>query len=296
MGGVLEYLKDFFDGFFMGTATIVFLLIAIDWLIGPEGREAMREKMADWWRRLEKISFTGLAAEDARKVLGWLHKVIGPTWRHPRTIIMSVLFSIVITIVLTATFLALSMQSLFTWYFSWNLFLIFAIPNAVFDWLSVAATMGLLGWMAKSLSGWRLFSIVLFDVFLAFIFAILVLMSASAIMNIMVGPSFSSNTVFLGAVGFLVGALLGESDAVRFFLLAILFTSALPTLLHSGLSFVFLSSKLFRPVIQPIASRLLYLFSVSNRGVLTQLSIGIGFTAKLIQQWVKFLTATPPPV
>ena len=71
----------------------------------------------------------------------------------------------------------------------------------------------------------------------------------------------------------------------------VLFTCALPTLIHLGVAIVFLSSKLFRPVLQPVLGRLLYLFHVSRQGVLTQLAVGGGIVAKATQESIKYFGA-----
>jgi hypothetical protein len=73
--------------------------------------------------------------------------------------------------------------------------------------------------------------------------------------------------------------------------LAILFTSALPTLLHLGVALAFLSSKLFRPLLQPMLARLLYLFHASPRGVLTQVAVGGGVLVKAGHETVKYFAA-----
>ena len=69
---------------------------------------------------------------------------------------------------------------------------------------------------------------------------------------------------------------------------AILFTSALPTLVHIVVAAAFLGSKIFKPVLQPAIGRLLYLFHVSKQGVLTQIAIGGGIVIKVGQEIVKY--------
>ena len=52
---------------------------------------------------------------------------------------------------------------------------------------------------------------------------------------------------------------------------------------------MFLSSKVIKPVVKPIMARVLERFAESEKGVLTQISIGSGAVAKMVQEGLKFL-------
>jgi hypothetical protein len=80
---------------------------------------------------------------------------------------------------------------------------------------------------------------------------------------------------------------ISDSEA---WLIIIAFTSVLPTVFHLLLTFIFLLSKIFRPVLKPIVSRLLYLFYVSPKGVLSQLAVAGAIVTKGGQQLIKYLS------
>ncbi len=75
------------------------------------------------------------------------------------------------------------------------------------------------------------------------------------------------------------------------FIAPVSFTSALPTLIHLMITIAFLASKLFRPLLQKPVSLILLRFHESRKGVLTQLAVGVGVLAKLMQVGVKYLFA-----
>ena len=64
----MNFLSNFADPFFFILSLICALLTFIDWAIGPKARAAIRERLADWWIRLQYITFAGLVAEDAGKI------------------------------------------------------------------------------------------------------------------------------------------------------------------------------------------------------------------------------------
>jgi hypothetical protein len=96
MTGNAEHI--FFDGFFYSVSVVVFMLIAIDWWIGQAGRQAMRDKMVMWWDRIDDMTFTVLAAEDAGRVRRGFEFIFGSHWFGFRAILLTFLFSVVILI------------------------------------------------------------------------------------------------------------------------------------------------------------------------------------------------------
>lgn len=181
---------------------------------------------------------------------------------------------------------------------AWSAPLVLLLINAVLDWVSLGVTLLLLGWMARAVSTPRLLGIVLFDLFLAILLALTV---GVLVFVYAVGPSelmrigieeieqatrtaemtLQQMRAVTGNAGIWEGMI-----AVP---LAILFTSALPTLVHLLLAVVFLASKLFRPLLQPLIGRVLYLFHVSQKGVLTQIAVGGAVLIKAGQETLKYL-------
>ena len=75
---------DFFDAFFFWVLATTMILAAVDWWIGPEGRDSMKNEVGIWWFHIEEMSFRGLVSEDARRVSDVIHQVFGErvfSWR-----------------------------------------------------------------------------------------------------------------------------------------------------------------------------------------------------------------------
>lgn len=173
-----------------------------------------------------------------------------------------------------------------------------ALANAMFDWVSLGATLNFLGWMARSLSAARLFLVIAADIVLAICLAIAVVLVVGiyneglyvldVFANGYIADTVHNVEMVLIEVRQLVNEL-GVWEGVLAIPIAILFTSALPTILHLVIATVFLGSKLFKPVLQPVIGRLLYLFHASQKGVLTQIAIDGGILIKVGQETLKYM-------
>ena len=64
-------------------------------------------------------------------------------------------------------------------------------------------------------------------------------------------------------------------------------TTTLPAVLHLAISLLTFGTKLFGPLIKMVLGLILLRLSESDKGVLTQLSIGLGLLAKLVQAGFK---------
>ncbi len=53
-------LKGVFDGFFLNVAAIAAVLTAFDWLVGESGRKKLRERVGDFWTKLQYQSLDEL--------------------------------------------------------------------------------------------------------------------------------------------------------------------------------------------------------------------------------------------
>lgn len=181
-----------------------------------------------------------------------------------------------------------------------NILIPLILLNAFFDWISLGVSLLLLGMMGRSVTALRLGGLVALDLVVAVILAALVVILVG---SFAIGPrefvetwilNFDQQMELIDRVFVVYQRAIAEFDlweGVFVFPALVLFTCALPSLLHLALAIVFLGSKLFRPVLQPVIGRLLYLFHVSRQGVLTQLAIGGGVAAKAAQESIKYFGA-----
>jgi hypothetical protein len=70
-------------------------------------------------------------------------------------------------------------------------------------------------------------------------------------------------------------------------LLTVASVSALPSMAHLVMSMMFGLSKIAGPIIKPPTQFLLLRFHESEKGVLTQIALGLGFFTKLVQELLK---------
>ncbi len=273
-----QFFADFDDPFFYSILTVVVALGFIDFLLGECRRKKMRSGLETFWLHIESMSFTGLAKEDARAVLTWLRLKFATNWKEPRFMIRAMAVSGIISFV---AIIVLEHQ-IFSGGGTYSVFVYptIIIPNALMDWLSLAITM----WLLKQMSERGPGALLLLGAIAADIVAAFVL-SAFAIVGVYylssIGPAILLNRG-LESIGpaYLLGFM-------------VFLTSMLPTLLHLGLSLVFLGSKLFRPLIQKPLSILIFPFTESSKGPLTLIACGLGTVAKLLQQWDKYYDSVP---
>lgn len=290
----------FNDKFFFWTATICAVLAFVDWAIGPKARAAMREKVAEWWIVLDDNTFAGLVAADANRVRSAFLSIFGRTWYSTRRIIRSGLLSCLVFLsVLTLLRIAQWIPSFDADYAVAILAVL--VANGLLDWLLLNITIGLLGVVAASPSLLRLSAIAVIGfttlvakgIAVLFLFAAVVLVVGSVLDVLGVtGPAYSFlvqvfgepdrsspdcvECVFQG----------GIYDVIAMTVLAA-FLGCVWSLFNIFNAIVFGVSKLFKPVVKPVASWLLYRFQESDKGVLTLASVGLGGLAKVLQQGAK---------
>jgi hypothetical protein len=275
------------DKFLFWDTLIVTLLVFADWLLGEKKRAAMREKVGEWWLHLEEVSFSGLVAEDADLVRRALQRFFGKTYGF-RCIILTFFLSFSFITISYMWFLLYLSDLTFVVIISDfvaivkdlapHMFIVikhWGLPNAFFDWLSLALTMFFLKLMARNAKPLFLCVLILFDIIGAIVFATI---------------PFYIGVAFLPQPGGRAGLMFLTQLAIVGSIVAI--TSAIPSILHLMLSLVFLLSKLFRPLIQKPISLILIRFHESRQGVLTQLAAGFGAVAKLIQMGAKYFFNT----
>lgn len=292
------------DGFLLFDAVFVTLLVFADWLLGQEKRVAMRERVGEWWIRVQDVSFTGLMAEDAGKIHARMEIVFGSGILSARRLLVTSGLILALTVMLIPAIQIAAVLILINFIpppdttsfldivrLFWDPRLTIDNPqiattivvNILTGFISLAATMFFLQLMARGVSLIRL---------LVFIGADLVSILFLFLLNVMI--SFTS---LIDSVGLLIYSSVYGGAA---FFISILFLatvsllaaiiSILPSIFHLGVAASFMLSKIFRPLIQKPLELLLIRFHESPQGVLTQLAIGIGFGAKLLQAGAKFLT------
>jgi hypothetical protein len=286
----MRFFHNFDDEFFFMLGAVCTLLIFTDWLIGPLGRAKMREKLADWWIRLESNTFAGLVAEDAGKIARFFRAVFGERWFSWRRIVLTMGFSIFLTIFLARVMFGRNIPV-----DTAELILVLILANAISDWLSLNITIFLLELMEKSVSLVKLTFLIMLD--------IIVVICCAMVAVIL----FSATNIFIDALGWgdaltdflgqyfdpaperrlMANFSFGLMIALGIVIPLIFVTTSLWSYGHIVLSIGFVISKLFRPVIKPVISLLLYRFQESKKGVLTLVAIGGGALIKLGQQAIK---------
>ena len=267
------------DTFLFWDAVIVTLLCLADFLIGKEGRAAMRERIGEWWLHVEGASFTGLVAEDARAVIRFFHKVFGESELSFKFIFRSVALSASILFISMVSVTIINEGSvdkfLDEFFFTsdidyfWRPFLIYTPINGILDWLSLYLTILFLGIMARSDRPLVTLGVIGLDVIVAVLIGVVVIVISRFLSD------------YFGGGGFLSGIEYAFYGAV------VLFTSLLPTLIHFLVASVFLLSKLLRPIVQKPLALVLLRFHESDKGALTLLAIMLGTLSKLVQQGIK---------
>ncbi|MBB3979359.1 hypothetical protein GGQ64_004599 [Rhizobium azooxidifex] len=292
-----EFFKDFDDAFFYWIAVICAALAFTDWAIGPTARAAMRERIAEWWIRLDDSSFSGLVARDAVRVRAILLKYTGKSWYSVRRIWRSVLLSTLALFLVALLFMELNLIDSFNAEYA-GYFILMIPPNAVFDWIMLNLTIVLLGYVASSTSILRL-SIIAFVGGVSIVLKAIVVL----ILFLLLGLMLSHFIEFLEPADALLGRIFGPApelgpppciecvfEGVFDTLIVVVFaavTACIWSMFSVISAFTFASSKIFSPAIKPVLLWLLYRFQESDKGVLTVASAGLGGIAKLVQQAVK---------
>ena len=287
--------QSWIDGFLFWDALIVTSLIFADWIIGKERREAMRERVGEWWLYLDNSSYSGLVADDARTVRQFLQKMFGRSWLSPAFVQRTFIYSTAVAfLVLTAfqfylLFLASSISSsasddpVLLSEFAYAILVLVLLPvlmtmpamitpNVISGWLSIGFTLFLLKKMERSTSLAVLLGILICDVVAACLVTVVSFVLLSYALN---GPSWGFYLSLPGIFSF-------------FSVVAMAVTNSLPTLIHASLGILFILSKLVSPLLKKPTEILLIRFYESKKGVLTQLAIGLGALAKIVQEIVKY--------
>ena len=294
------FFRDFDDAFFYQITALCMMLAFVDWAIGPAARAAMREKMAEWWIRLDDSSFAGLVASDAAITRSTFIEKFGSYWYSWRRIWRSFVVSTITLFAILVVFSAAGIIEKFhAGHASYTLVML--VPNAIFDWILLNITIVLLGLAAKSPSLFRLAFIASIGFASLILKAIFVFILFLAV-GLTVLPIFEVTGISDAGYNFLVSVFgprpdLGPPPCVEcvfqgvfddlFVVFFAAITGCLWAIFNILMAVAIGVSKLFRPVLKPMIAWLLYRFQESDKGVLTVVSAGLGGVAKLAQQAIK---------
>ncbi len=151
------------------SALVGFLLIAADQLIGKSRREAVKEKVGEWWLQISSTTYTGLLSKDADRIYSFLSKLFGKQPFSIKFISYALLCSVILTfsttclVIYIVEYLSSSIFSfdLIAWNISmWPIYVV----NATLDWASLLATFYLLDRMRKSTSIWSICNYITIDI------------------------------------------------------------------------------------------------------------------------------------
>jgi hypothetical protein len=147
---------------------VVGALTFTDFLIGPKGRQALKEKVGYWWIYVAETSFAGFASHDAQKIQLFLRRMFGNRWFSWRCFGTSVIAGIVLTYLGTFA----SFYMVFGAFYGWKdlvvksvLFSGFSLPSGVLSvWLSVGLSDYVFGRMGRSVTPGRLIAYMCIDI------------------------------------------------------------------------------------------------------------------------------------
>jgi hypothetical protein len=282
------------DTFLFWDAVAVAALVFADWAIGEKKRAVMREKIGEWWVRVDDISFAALISEDARGIRRFFHRVFGPRWFSVRCVILSCAISVLLTtgFALTAAIrFAIMVELPEANTLSIILSLAFVVQNAAFAWMSLGLTMALLRVMERTVRPLVLLGCVLLDSAAALGFAFLSLLSGIIL-------AFAADLYFRYSLGLL------HEDPILVMLImyvaifgkplfrAIVLSSVWPTLIHLAVAAVFWGSKLLRPLLKRPVGLILLRLHESQKGVLSLVAVAVGVAAKLVHLAAKSFAGT----
>ena len=280
------------DDFLLYDAVVVAGLTFLDWLLGPAQRAVMKRRVAVWWRFVRRAKYGGLVAKDARLVRLWLQRIFGARILSARFFFTALGASLLL---MTISYYGVGFLEGARVGKGYTInFVAYAIPNMPLDWISLAVTIHLLKIMERYPHFWSIAAIALLDLVLALALGILTFVLFSFTFDLItLRPLPPINALVMKTVVemsyylpvYLEGIITPGQIALTGYV--VIFTSALPTLIHFGLAVLLLGSKLVRPILQRPTAILLQRLSESDKGVLTQVAVGLGVLTKLAQEGLK---------
>jgi hypothetical protein len=292
----MGFFTNFDDHFLFIVALVCGVLVFVDWAIGTVGRASMRQQLAEWWIRLDDNTFAGLVAQHAGRLKDFFLKHFGKKWYSSRRVLMAILVSSMCFLVV-ATLINIDSVAGFHSNKALEIFILL-IPNAIFDWLMLNQTIFLLRFIERSTSLFRLLVIAAIGFLAAMLKPFIVLPMGMILESAweLSGATPVIHSAFDIVFGqpppvpppACVECLFDEWFVDLFkIVFAVILTGFIWSITHIFAALTFAASKLFRPIVKPLLSWLLYRFQESEKGVLTVIATGGGTVAKLIQQAAK---------
>jgi hypothetical protein len=287
---------------------IAAILSAVDWLIGPSGREKVQKRVGDWWVLIEETAFGDNIAEYARRFLmiyrhvfecedrfdWWMRRLI---WSFtPGSIALGIATALWVYTHGLGRRLVSGETGASPQILLFPMLLSLAV-SVVSIWI--------IGWLLRTLvdvSGYR--AVIRFVFLTAVYVSCLTMMLIVSILLVhfyeySVRPLYTPNIVHSKYSTDIVINELGlqhEFHLDQFItgmtLVFCVGSNIIALIVFLGVQLFIIAAKLFSFALKPACSLLLRRFYESKKGVLTVIAVGCGALATLLQELVKNLSAS----
>lgn len=284
----------FFDTFFIVTALLVAALTAADWLIGKEGRFHIRQRVGDFWTAIQYHSVDELFLRFCYRISLAISRLFGPRPLSLRFFVVSSVLNLVLLIAVVALIASLTGDDFFamgvmemglsdirdiasnpiTW--------IFIVMPIFAGWISFASLAWALDVSPDRGATWGLVATAFLRLAAGTaMFALAVWVIAWLFVVVMATPPEDGALAAISAILNLLAAAVAAGIAGLY--------SSWPIAIGIAVLLLLVVLKIARPLFQPALSLLLMRLYESEKGVLTQVALGLGAVAKLIQEVAKHL-------
>ena len=265
----MKFFEEFTDHFFFMVSVFCALMVFLDWAIGPAGRSIMRKKVADWWEYLDNESFVELLSLPADIIHDFLTDMFDDRFFSLKRYYRSSLLALLISLFSYTIILFIIPNSPLSEFITFS---ILSSLSVVFGtWLSLSATIFCLEKMFYADDNLEVAFIIVIDI---------------VIMNVISGISICA-LMIISLMSNSLSLLIEEAISSDYIIHVLVTMAVVPSLAHLAFTAVILISTALEPVIKPFLSWILCRFHESDKGILTQISIGCGVLAKLGQQALK---------
>lgn len=230
-----------------------------DWLLRPEEKIKQKQKLVNFRKKVDQLSFLNIIDNNARFVFSVYSKILGNRWRSIRCFLFVFLYSIFfgsffyiqVSNYLNLYGLTTTGQKIF-------LYLIYSPSSIITNWISISITLHLLSKIKQAETIKRVIKLVILDI----VFILLTTIT---------------NIFFTGVNDYYLNTALPDYHSFRFYIeiFSGLITNIIPSLLYITLGLLLIFLKLSSFVVLPFSIRVMESLSRSNRGVFAQ--IGAGF-------------------
>ncbi len=305
----------FFDDFFVATAITVGVLVAADWAIGPDLRERIRQKAGDFWTNLQYSPIDQMV----HATLGYVTRRLQPVFGRgdtSRALVASAAIVNCSLLILWFVFLSgsdtifgskqiVEIENRYPRFF-YSIALIFLYLVLLLGWLPYKFSMRCLASISSAEPTWaRYLSSFAILAMKSILFVAVYLFSLIFFVEVFLGPLVAAlvppiESECLDGYPNSWACQMDEGWrglALEFMIFSALFFSAVacltaglfPVLLTGVLLVSIAVLKAARRPLQAIATVVLQRLYESKQGILTQIALGIGFVAKLVQEVAKYL-------